>query len=63
MSVLILNVKKQKLNRELFMIIKMTTPSRKLQHSAEASLTVFISERERGAGGEYKNSLFQCFVT
>ena len=32
-------------------MIKMTTPSRKLRHSAEASLTVFISERERGAGG------------
>ena len=36
------------------------------EHSAEASLTVFISERERGAvggGADYKNSLFQCFVT
>ena len=28
--------------------IKMTTPSRKLRHSAKASLTVFISEREGG---------------
>ena len=32
----------------------MTTPSRKLRHNAEASLTVFINE---GVGG--KNSLFQ----
>ena len=37
---------------------KMTTPSRKLRHTAEASLTVFPSEGEGG----YKNSLFQCFV-
>ena len=35
----------------------MTTPSRKLWHTAKASLTVFTAKR--GAG--YKNSLFQCF--
>ena len=30
---------------------KMTTPSRKLRHTAEASLTVFLSERGGGGGG------------
>ena len=35
---------------------KMTTPSRKLRHTAEASLTVFINE-----GVVDKNSLFQYF--
>ena len=29
----------------------MTTPSRKLRHTAEASLTVFLSERGGGGGG------------
>ena len=31
-----------------FKIVKMTTLSRKLWHSTKASLTVFISEMERG---------------
>ena len=30
---------------------KMTTPSRKLRHSAEASLTVFISTKAEGGQG------------
>ena len=35
--------------------LKMTTAPRKLQHTAEASLTVFITESE---GEGYKTSLF-----